>query len=382
MSWLHGISARSLRHLDRVEIDLRSDTERGRHLVLVGPNGCGKSLLLNEIASELEAALEGRAHPAAAVVDRGDTERLDRDVRLAHLGRPVRLHWARPDRELRDAFGASRLMLACLPDPRETSVLPSLSTTPTDTDPKRPRERVGGRLSSLLTNRKAEERVARESGDIARAKVHEAWFLRVQSALRRLLHRPELTLAHDRDGFHLDLPDGRRMHLEELSRGHAAAIAIWAELTMRVEAARLRNQDPMLDPPGVAVIDALETNLDVRLQRELLPALAELHPGLQLVVATCSPLAAISLNDSIVFDLVGRRAVLGEELRRGGMEGVVASMLGVPNPRARSVRPPPPGSIPPPSAPVSRTAPPPGRLPPTAPRRTREGHGPWGSGEE
>ncbi len=247
-------------------------------------------------------------------------------------------------------------------------MLPATHPTPTDADPKRPRERTAARLLQFLTNRKLEERLASESGDTMRAKVHGAWFLRVQAALRRLLHRPDLVLTHDRDGFHLDLPDGRRMHLDELSRGHASAVAIWAEMMMRVEAARLRNDDPMLDPPGVVVIDGVESDLDVRLQRELLPALAELYPSLQLVVSTHSPLTAISLSDALVFDLAGRRGALGKDLKKSGMEGVVASMLGV-SPPARRPSPsgrPPAGSIPPP----------PGRLPPR--RTTRNGPGSWG----
>lgn len=396
MSWLLGISARSLRHLSRVEVALAPR----RHLVVVGPNGSGKSSLLEAVADELSAALEGREHPASALTTTGDAEQRERDVRLAHLGRPVRLAWSQPVREVREAFASGRLILASLPDPRETSVLPAAQPSPIDTDPRRPRERAGARLASLLVNRKTEARLAHESGDAARARVHEAWLSRVQAALRRLLHHPDLALVHDRDGVHLDVPDGRRMHLDALSRGHAAAVAIWAELMMRVEAARLRSGDASLEPDGVVVIDAVETNLDVRLQRELLPALTSMYPRVQLIVATCSPLVALSLDAALVLDLGARQVRASEDVRRGGLEPLLVSMLGgvratrassrppaplppedtIPNPkpRARSVPPP----IPPKARPI--TAPPPARLPPKAPRGRRgtfEGSGPWGDDE-
>lgn len=343
MGYLHGISARSLRHIERLEIDLRPapGSER-RHLVLVGPNGSGKSIVLAAVASELEALIDGKPHPAAALDGRtGDPEQLDRERRLAHFGRPVRLAWARPERELREAFAAGQLVLAYLPDPRETS-FPATQPAPTDTDPKRPRERAGAKLLSLLANRREEQRLASESGNAALAKVHEAWFLRVQAALRRLLHAPELALVHDRDGFALDLAGGRRVPFGELSRGHAAATAVWAELMMRVEAARFRREDPMLEPAGVVVIDAVETSLDVRLQRELLPVLAELYPRVQLVVSTCSPLVALSLDGAIVLDLVTRRARESEEVRRRGVDALLSSMMGQSAPASGTPPTPPP----------------------------------------
>lgn len=395
MTTLVGISARSLRHLERVEVTLAPR----RHLVVVGPNGSGKSSLLEAIADELGAALEGRAHPAAAIAPSGDGEALDRELRLAHFGRPMRLAWSAPERELREAFAAGRLLLAHLPDPRDTSVLPATQASVVDTDPKRPRERAGAKLLQRLVSRKTEETLAHQSGDTLRARVHEAWLLDVQSALRRLLHLPALSLVHDRDSVHLDLPDGRRMQLGELSRGHACAVAIWAELMMRVEASRLRTGDALLQPAGVVVIDAVETNLDVRLQRELLPALSAMFPALQLVVGTCSPLVALSLEDALVLDLATRTVRSSEDVRQGGFEPLLASMLGG-RPRAPSTRPPAPiqgedttpharpRSLPPPipTRPLRAvSAPPPARLPPKeqAPQRrgTLEGPGPWGDDE-
>lgn len=366
MSWLRGISARSLRHIDRLEIDLAPGGKARRHLVLLGANGSGKSILLEAIADELTAAVEGRAHPASELATQsGNAEAIDREIRLAHFGRPVRLTFSEPAKVVRDAFAHGKLIVAYLPDPRDTSIAP-VTNAPTDTDPKKPRERTGGRLSTFLAARKTEHELAKRSNDELRAKVHEAWFLRIQATLRRLLRQPELALGSDRDGLHLDLPDGRRMSLDQLSRGHASAIAIWAEVMMRVEAARMRADDPALEPHGVVVIDGAEGDLEVRLQRELLPALAELYPNVQLVISTHSPLVALSLDDAIVYDLGARRGRLSEEVRSGGVDGLLVSMLApedAPTVLSPSRRPPP---MPPKStrAPARTSRPPPAFTPP------------------
>jgi predicted ATPase len=368
MSWLHGVSARSLRHFESLEIDL--SPEKGherRHLILIGPNGSAKSTLLDAISDELLAAIEGRVHPAAEFDEAsGDPDKLDRSVRHAHFGRPVRLTWAKPIKEVQAAFAAGKLIVLHLGDPRETAIAPAAQPTPTDTDPKPPRERAGGKLAQLLVNRRNEFLAVDRSGDKARSRAYESWFARVQGALARLLHQPELTLVYQRDAFVIHLSDGRRMHLDELSRGHAAAVAIWAELMMRVEAARLRNDDPALEPCGVAIVDAAEAGLDVRLQRELFPALAALYPRVQLVMATHSPLVALSLDDAIILDVVRGSARAVDEVRREGHEALLASMIAPvePRPISQSSRPPPSQES---AAPRFSSAPPPQFTPPPPP---------------
>jgi len=359
MTWLRRIEARTLRHLSPLIIALDDDAPRS--LVLLGASGSGKSSLLSGIVGELRAALEGRAHPAEKV-DAPIGEARDRALKLAHLGRPVRVSWTDGD-DVASAHASGRLVLAHLALPRSPRFLPAPRPTPLDTDPQPPEASVAERLGQLLVNRKTEQTLARESGDTFREKLHEAWFLRVRSALRKLLHLPEIRLAFDPGGVQLDLPDGRRVGFDGLSLGHATAVWLWAEVMMRVEASRLRSGDGALEPSGVVLVDHPETNLDPRLQRELLPALAELHPRVQWVVTTHSPLVAMSLDDATVFDLVRREATPSAELRRRGIEPLLLSMLGFADPPKTSVP-----SVPPPAA-----------LPPRSRRSTLEG--PFGAPE-
>ncbi|GAB5543648.1 MAG: hypothetical protein SangKO_034080 [Sandaracinaceae bacterium] len=357
MTWLRRIEARALRHLSPLIIALDEDAPRS--LVILGASGSGKSSLLAGIAGELDAGLEGRAHPADDVrAPIGEAR--DRALKLAHLGRPVRVIWSDP--AVASAHAEGRLVLAHLRLPRAPSFLAAPRPTPTDTDPKPPDAQVAPRLVQLLVNRKTEQTLARESADPLREQLHASWFLRVRSALRKLLHQPGIGLAFDAGGVQLDLPDGRRVGFGELSLGHATAVTLWAEVMIRVEAARLRNGDGALEPHGVVLIDHPEANLDPRLQRELLPALAELYPRVQWIVTTHSPLVAMSLDDATVFDLVRREATPSGELRKRGIEPLLLAMLGF-----ADAAPSPSKSAP--------SVPPPAALPPR--RQTVEGPGPW-----
>ncbi|MEZ4339527.1 MAG: AAA family ATPase [Sandaracinaceae bacterium] len=184
----------------------------------------------------------------------------------------------------------------------------------------------------------------------------DTWLTSVRDALRTILGRPKLQLAFPDGVCALDLGDGRRPRIDELSRGHRTAIELFAELTLRVEAARRRAGDLGLEPPGLALIDGIERDLDPRLQRELLPLLARRVPNVQLVVTTSSPLAAIALDDAVVLDLGAHELRMTTTLRNEGLPQLVDRLVGAPPP-----------------APVRKSSfPPPAQLPP---RTTRPGGG-------
>jgi len=171
----------------------------------------------------------------------------------------------------------------------------------------------------------------------------EQWISTVQDVLRSVLGMPRAALAFADGVCAIDLGDGRRPRFDELSRGHRAAIDLFAELALRVEAARRRTGQPGLDPPGVALIDAVERDLDPRLQRRLLPLLAQRFPSVQWIVATHSPLVALALDGATVLDLGARELRLTPTLRKEGLERLVERMVG-----AAAPAPPPRSTIPPP----------------------------------
>ncbi|MFK7989790.1 MAG: AAA family ATPase [Sandaracinaceae bacterium] len=375
MPALCSIHARSLQHVDAVDIKL-PEPERGRrHFALIGPSGSGKSTLLEALAREVETVVRGTAHPARLLDLRPAAEDDERERRMAHLNRPVRVTWSREERSLPDDFAAGLLVLVSRPV-REVLPYDPLPTTPTpmDTDPSSATEALAPRLLAVLAARQAEAQEAHQRGDEIAAGVHDAWLLRVQSDLRHVLGVPALHLTFVQGAPTLVFPTGERLPFDALSRGPAMAVQLWAEIFLRIEAARERAQLPTLEASALAIVDTPELGLDPRLQRTLLPALASLFPKVQLVVSTHSPLLVESLDQSVVYDLGRKRARAIEEVREAGIEALIADMVNVEAPRPPLLRPrraerPKPPSFPRPIPSLSD--------PPDPVRGTRDGHAAW-----
>ncbi|MCA9610242.1 MAG: hypothetical protein KC619_31820 [Myxococcales bacterium] len=338
MGPLRSFKVRGLRAVGR--LDVRLD---GRSLVIVGPSGSGKSTLIEGIADELRAELEGRPHPALDVEATGGA---DQQIRIAFVTRPVQLRW---DSDFAAAWSRGVGVALAIDDARAGT----RDRGPFDQNAIPPAARVAPWLAGTLAERHARLRAQPNAGE---ARILDTWLTSVRDALRTILGRPKLQLAFPDGVCALDLGDGRRPRIDELSRGHRTAIELFAELTLRVEAARRRAGDLGLEPPGLALIDGIERDLDPRLQRELLPLLARRVPNVQLVVTTSSPLAAIALDDAVVLDLGAHELRMTTTLRNEGLPQLVDRLVGAPPP-----------------APVRKSSfPPPAQLPP---RTTRPGGG-------
>lgn len=342
MPALRSILTRSLQHVHALEVDL-PDTDVGRrHLVLIGPSGSGKSTLLEALAQEVEAVVAGKTHPArlAELRAEADADSVEREQRLAHLNRPVRVSWTREERSLPDDFAAGLLVLVSCPvaDPPDYEVPPA-TPVPMDTEPSAIEASLAPKLLCVLAARHFEARAARERGDELAAGVHDAWLLRVQSDLRHVLGVPSLHLTFARGLPLLVFPTGERLAFDALSRGPALAVRLWAEIFLRIEAARERAQRPTLESSAVVVVDTPEQGLDPRLQRTLLPALVSLFPKTQLVLASHSPLLVQSLDHSVVYDLGRKQAHTIEALRALGPDALIATMVNVDAPRPPMLKP-------------------------------------------
>ncbi|MBX3271710.1 MAG: hypothetical protein KF729_15695 [Sandaracinaceae bacterium] len=329
MGPLRSVKARGLRRLGR--LDVRLD---GASLVLVGRSGCGKSTLLEAIALELDAEMDGRAHPALDIEASGGAAQ---ELRMAFVSRPVQLRW---ERDFVGEWQKGAAIALHLDDVRTPA---PRGPGPFETNAIAPRARVAPWLAATLAERSAR---ASASADAADAGRHRAWIASVEGALRDLLGEPKLAITFPDGALALDLGDGRRPRLDELPRAQRTALDLFAELSMRVEAARRRAGRATLDPPGLALVDGIERDLDARLSQRLLPSLARHFPSVQWVVTTQSPLTALSLEGATVVDLGAREVRTTSTLRREGLEALAARMTAEVAPAPKSL-PPPPGRLPP-----------------------------------
>ena len=107
-----------------------------------------------------------------------------------------------------------------------------------------------------------------------------------------------------------DTPSGQSEqlcpNLSLLSSGETALMCLFGEIIRQAD--RLRNNIPLNQINGIVLIDEIEKHLHIRLQKEILPALLKLFPGVQFIVSSHSPFLNMGLASeqgikSHIFDL-------------------------------------------------------------------------------
>ena len=95
-------------------------------------------------------------------------------------------------------------------------------------------------------------------------------------------------------------------NLSLLSSGETALMCLFGEIIRQADT--LRNNIPLNQIQGIVLIDEIEKHLHIRLQKELLPGLLKLFPGIQFIVSSHSPFLNMGLASekgikSQIFDL-------------------------------------------------------------------------------
>lgn len=91
---------------------------------------------------------------------------------------------------------------------------------------------------------------------------------------------------------------------DELSDGYSSILSILCDLILKIDKNRaIVCRDYEFDTEGIVLIDNIEANLHVELQKRILPFLVDLFPNIQFIVTTNSPFVLNSINDVIIYDL-------------------------------------------------------------------------------
>lgn len=313
MAYITRIRIEQCRNVRKLDVDLSApplddeatgpgsaERPRFRHLILTGPNGSGKSGVLEEVAGQAMNLL----YPEGG-------------TGLAHLRKTV--EWGVPHAELFNSGRRGDPLVVYLPARREiphqeVSGPSKLHWVPSLVDP---RTGVSGGLLQFLVNKRMESALAGEEGDTASVERIQDWFINLEGHLRRLMEDTRLALEFDRRAFefHFRGGDGHVFDLNTLADGHAAVLAILAELLIRVDVIREARKDFTFEPEGVVVIDEIETHLHLSLQEQILPFLTDLFPRFQFLVATHSPPVIASIPNAVVYDLRKREPILSDHFR-------------------------------------------------------------------
>lgn len=274
-------------------------------MLITGPNGTGKTLLLNAIADNLEQYLKQTSLDeitAKVSLDLNDVELLpksiaDKQFLLAYYGDQRRSEFKevknpeKPDLEYRD-FKVNKV----------------------------------GEFIKFLVDLKVQRALA--EGENAKEYAHEIdeWFESFINILRQLFEDKGLELEFDFKSYAFYIHSfGKKFKFTELSAGYSAALDIIVDLILKMQGKD--NLTRAFNMPGIVLIDEIETHLHLKMQKQILPLLSALFPNIQLVVTTHSPFVLNSLHNAVAYDLLRHEEI--EDLTNYSYDALAEGYFGV-----------------------------------------------------
>lgn len=283
--YVKSIRVHHLYHLQNFEIRI-ADAEQCRHLVITGPNGTGKTLLLNAIAEHLDNISLNSAI--------NNAEKLD--LSIANM------------EELPKSMAEQRFVIAYYNDQRRPDFKEVTTPEKPNLEYKGTKTSKVGEFIKFLVDLKIQRALAEGEKATDYAKEIEEWFDNLEHILRRLFSDDHLKLQFDYKTYSFFiLSEGKRFKFTELSAGYSAALDIIVDLILKM-------QDPhhltrAFNMHGIVMVDEIETHLHLKMQREILPLLTTLFPNIQLIVTTHSPFVLNSLPNAVAYDLAHREEI-------------------------------------------------------------------------
>ena len=285
--YLKSIHINKLFHLSHFDINVCEGGDK-RHLLITGPNGTGKTLLLNAIADCLEqiskdASLDflhsGLASSDKVTLTLNDVELLPKSV------------------------ADKQFLLAYYGDQRRSEFKEVKNPEKPDLEYRNLKVNKVSEFIKFLVDLKVQRALA--DGENAKEYVHEIdeWFESFIKILRDLFEDQELKLEFDFKSYAFFIHSlGKIFKFTELSAGYSAALDIIVDLILKMQSREHLTR--AFNMPGIVLIDEIETHLHLKMQKTILPLLSTLFPNVQLIVTTHSPFVLSSLADAVAYDLL------------------------------------------------------------------------------
>lgn len=280
--FLTNIKVNKVFHLENFNIPI--DEKEKKHLIITGKNGSGKTVVLNDIASQLNG-IKNRYTPNAAT-----TLFFNREFDHATI---------KNENILLAFYEAERLSLMNEPI---NPIRPNLDQGYHIEDKK------ANEFLNFLVDYKIQEALARNEQQIEDADKINKWFIEFEKLLQSIFEDNSLKLIFNYKDYSFKIQTtGKEFKFTELSAGYSAVIDIVADLILKMQTPDALTR--VYEKQGIVLIDEIETHLHLGLQRIILPLLTHIFPNVQFIVTTHSPFILNSLPNAVAFDLERKESI-------------------------------------------------------------------------
>jgi len=295
-TFISKIKVDKILHLNNIEIDI--DSENLKHLLITGSNGCGKTILMNQIRNYLQKLVDCKAD--IAIMDNFETKlNLENHNLLTFQQNATDLYYKyHSEFYIIAHFDARRELKLKGIEKLDNFKFPKFINIIKDNETNYLKDT----FLMFLANQYVDMGTAIIGKDEIRSNELKKWIENFEEIIKIIDPRIEKIEFESKPTFHFNLiPKApyEKFTFEQLADGFESIFSIVAELILRMQNKTLTTYNL----EGLVLIDEPEAHLHIETQKEILPKLIKIFPRIQFIVATHSPFILSSLSNAVIYDL-------------------------------------------------------------------------------